>query len=257
MGLTTWNQADVGALASINSAALNTIAWNGVGFDLETSAYAIEVLSDSPVLYWKLDETSGTDADDVSGNGYDGTYVAGYTQNQSPIVTSSVKSVLLNGSTGRVLDGTAHPLVPTGSEAVTLECWCHLTRTPAGSSNGIIYLGSSAPNEFGVHCLASGNIRLFGNGGTYMDSTGGEVNINETHYIVATWNGSNSVKLWIDAVEIGEDTTTTPSYTGTYVQVGGIRGGATLPFQGYIDEVAVYDYALTQTQIESHYAVGD
>lgn len=39
------------------------------------SAYANEVLADSPLLYWRLGETSGVTAVDSSGNGRDGTYM--------------------------------------------------------------------------------------------------------------------------------------------------------------------------------------
>jgi hypothetical protein len=38
------------------------------------SALTIAILAENPLGYWKLDETSGSTADDYSGNGHDGTY---------------------------------------------------------------------------------------------------------------------------------------------------------------------------------------
>ena len=44
--------------------------------------YDTEILADSPVGYWKLNETSGTTAYDSSGNGNNGTLHGGITLNQ-------------------------------------------------------------------------------------------------------------------------------------------------------------------------------
>ena len=255
MGLSHWNQADVTGLATINSADPADIAWNGVGFDVVVPDYSAVISADSPVTYWKLDETSGTDAIDSSPEEYDGLYIAGFTLDQTPIIRSSSACVYLNGTTGRVVDGGVTPNVPTGSEALTLEVWCRLTFTPVGSDCSPIYLGSTAPTEIGLHMLANANIRLFGGGGVYHDTVDNEIGINETHYLVVTWNGTDSLQLWIDANKIYEGETKA-NHTATYFEAGGIRGTNTLPWEGYLSDAAVYDYALTPQQITDHYNSG-
>jgi hypothetical protein len=69
--------------------ALGSYTWtvrvtgdDGETADLDDSCDTIDdinsaIFSDSPILHWPLDETSGTTARDLSGNNYDGTYSGG------------------------------------------------------------------------------------------------------------------------------------------------------------------------------------
>lgn len=91
--------------------------------------YAAEVLADSPVAYWKLDETSGTTATDSVG-GNNGTYTGGYTLNQPGIPSTGRPSVLFDGTSGYVNLGAPAALNLTA--AWTLEAWVYLISTPNG-----------------------------------------------------------------------------------------------------------------------------
>ena len=68
------------------------------GGPVGTDAYSIEVLADSPLAYWRLDETSGSSPADTSGNGHVGTY-AGASLSQPPLIGNSGTSVLFNNTT--------------------------------------------------------------------------------------------------------------------------------------------------------------
>lgn len=61
-------------LAGVFAGVLQQQGVGGGGNALETAILAL-----TPVGYWKLDETSGTAATDLSGNGYHGTYTGTYT----------------------------------------------------------------------------------------------------------------------------------------------------------------------------------
>jgi hypothetical protein len=73
-------------------------------------AYEDEVLADLPLIYWRLDETSGTTAADSSGNGNDGTIVERTAASLSPVFASSFgtsEAIYANARDG--LGGTPFP----------------------------------------------------------------------------------------------------------------------------------------------------
>lgn len=62
-------------------------------------SYLSEVLADSPLGYWRLDETSGTTLADSSGNSETGSYINSPTLGQpSLLLTDPATSVNFNGT---------------------------------------------------------------------------------------------------------------------------------------------------------------
>ncbi len=59
------------------------------------ASYISEVLSDNPLGYYQLNETSGTTAIDSSGNGQDGTYIGGKKGVKSSLYTTPNSSSLM------------------------------------------------------------------------------------------------------------------------------------------------------------------
>ena len=49
-------------------------------------SYYLNVIKDSPIGFWKLDESSGTIAADSSGCGNNGTYTGSFSSNIMPLV---------------------------------------------------------------------------------------------------------------------------------------------------------------------------
>ena len=79
----------------------------------------------------------------------------------------------------------------------------------------------------------------------------------DTWYFVCVTNDGTNLRLYVNAVEV--DTTPTPTLSGgTTFKIGwGIRGGGVRqwrPFYGMVDEVAVWQQALTAAQIATVYA---
>ncbi|HEY1119879.1 MAG TPA: LamG-like jellyroll fold domain-containing protein [Acidimicrobiales bacterium] len=217
--------------------------------------YASEVLADSPVGYWKLDETSGTTAADSSGNGRDGTY------NGSP----SLASRALNGVLGAVsdFDGTNDyvdlPAMPTAA-ARTIEAWAvfdALTAYAAIVGEG--YSGSSPDVELGIGCgLSNGSTNLEGAefSGSWGGASGSAPSTATLHHVVATHDGS-TVRLYLDGTEVA---------SGSKARINGSEHwliGAKLDyptsgpyFNGAIGHVAIYSTALSSTRVAAHYTAG-
>lgn len=219
--------------------------------------YAAEVLADSPVSYWKLDETSGTTAADATG-GNNGTYTGGYTLNQPGIPSAGRPAVLFNGSSGYISLGAPAALNITA--AWTLEACVYLTSTPNGC--GVItesYTGGSNPIlyalGFGLSAIGANLEGGFYTGSDWRTAIGGTLALNAWHHIACTWDGT-TLRLYADNSQVG---TSSPA-SGPVAGINGLYIGrrhdvAGSPFfPGRIDEVAIYSAALAAGRITAHHS---
>src|SRR5438045_3464131 len=106
------------------------------------SFYSSVVLADSPIAYYPLNEASGTNATDLSGNARTGTIsAAGVTYSQTGGLRDDPDTALLfNGTTGKI--DLPAGLSVTGLAAFTVECWIKMpVLTGAGASPRIISSG--------------------------------------------------------------------------------------------------------------------
>jgi len=99
------------------------------GSGVRSSPYADTVLVDTPHLYWRLGEATGTTAADFSGNGRTGTYGAGVTLAQASILVgdpdssagfSDVANSIVSGVAGSSGDFS-------GNQAFAIELWFRAT----------------------------------------------------------------------------------------------------------------------------------
>jgi|SRR6185436_10775995 len=238
--------------------------------------YAQRILADSPVAYWRLNEAAGsTTAADLSGNGYTGTKAGG--------VTFGVASPQPDGSTAASSTGVdgSHVAIPAtdvspggplaaiqGTSAITIEGWFNATTMtfPANYRLGISFVGQGSSymgfydgfvGPTGVHPLAKLNI---GGSQQGIGDVGPALTAGTWYLLDATYDGA-SMKLYENGVQIG--TTLSASGTldlglgshGMYI-VGYVGTGGPYGWNGGMSNVAVYNYALTATQILDHWRIG-
>lgn len=221
--------------------------------------YVMEVMADTPVSYWKLDETSGTIATDAVG-GNNGTYTGGYTLNQPGIPSTGRPAALFNGTSGYVALGTPASLNITA--AWTLEAWVYLTSTPNGSAViGEQWTGGSNPvlYELGFG-ISSGGAAL--EGGYYTGSAwkaviGSALSLNAWHHIVCTWDGA-TLRLYADGAQVASGAQSPGPTAGiNTLYIGRRHDAGNAPFfPGRIDEVAIYSAALSAARVTAHYNAG-
>ena len=101
------------------------------------------MLADSPEAYWRLDETSGTTANDSSGNGLNGTLAGGVMLGAVGGLTSDTDAAMsFDGSTGYVS-------LPSGfsdfTGGLTIEAWIYPTST--GSWARVVDLGNGPASD--------------------------------------------------------------------------------------------------------------
>jgi hypothetical protein len=218
------------------------------------AGYAAAVHDDSPVAYWRLDETSGSDALDSSGHGHTGTVGAGVTRGQAAAVADGAAIDCNASTTGRVTVPAAAVTGLTG--ACSIECWIKPDALTLPNGHRMAF-SSSAHNY--ISLTANGIGRVFASinvGGQQLLDSGVTAPAGQWTHVVVTWDGAR-IRLYVNGVLRTTSAALTGSVTwgGSDPAIGGYLGdsGAGWQWDGKIDEVAVYGAALTPAAVASHY----
>jgi hypothetical protein len=235
---------DVGQAVTCSVTATNVTDSTAATSNTVTPAvtYASTVLTDSPIRYWSLDEASGTVPAEIQGVN-PGAYVGGVTLNQAGATSDGDAAIKLNGTTGEVTvpdNASLHV-----ADVFTVEMW--VNRNSGSASGPFFYAGG-------------GGIKFTDSGGgvLYLEQAGAVAICTSTsdygatgwHHIAVTKNGA-AVHLYIDGVDrtgsVTNATLTSPWVTAL------IGAGQGFFYSGYIDEVAIYNTALTSARILAHF----
>ncbi|VGO16683.1 Bacillopeptidase F [Pontiella desulfatans] len=141
---------------------------------------------------------------------------------------------------------------------MTVMGWIKVPSLPS-SERPFIAKGTSGAWEYALYLKNDGSVRfsiwtLSGSG--YAAASGGSVAPNQWHHVVGTLRKGQFARIYLDGVLVGEDTTfsgntgdgTAPFYIG--------RRGDGYYFPGLVDEVMLFDTALSSNEIASVYAAG-
>jgi len=219
-----------------------------------------------PVGWWKFDECQGNIAYDWSGIGNTGTIIIGASGTQNSLGTCQVgtSAAWTNGVSGKTnsslnLDGT-DDYVWIGNNSlfcpsnITVSSWF---KAPSNSTGTIIRNRGSG---FGLS-LASGTVNTYvyqatgSNLGTSTSTTYGN---NLWHNAIMTYDGT-AIKIYIDGIlknsQIGTGTGTIYC-SGNALGIGRDADYSGSYFNGQIDDVRIYNYALTSEQVKQIYNGG-
>lgn len=221
-------------------------------------------MGDNPYLFWKLDETSGSTAADSSGNGRTGTFVNGGSSSSSTACTGTGgagRSVLLNGSNQYI--ATTSTTAIKGSDTFTVETWI---KTSTNRGGRLVGFGSS---RTGASTTADRHLYLTNSGAVVFGvidgsvkrtvASGSGLNDGSWHLVAATLS-SSGMRLYVDGelAASNGDVDSAAATTG-YWRVGYDRlaGWASAPqsdyFSGQVDNVVVYNTALSPGQLAAHF----
>jgi len=241
------------------------------------AGYYDVVMDDNPVAYWRLDEPSGAQAvDEVSGRV--GSIVGGVTLNQPSGLTNepgnpSMDFRTLAGSDGVVRVPQDAALNP---QSFSVELWAKAEgnagqyRSPLTNRGHSSPPGSGLSGQRGYLFYAASNDRwLFwtGTGAGWSGQTGPAVNLDEWVHLVGTFEPTSgpdaygiltgTKRFYVNGDLVGSATASYLPNNATDFHIGaGGDGGTSYDFYGDIDEVAVYDYALSPEQVAQHYVTG-
>jgi hypothetical protein len=220
-----------------------------------------------PVGYWKFDECSGGTIHDSSGSGNNGTLNLGTSGvTATGTCASSSNSFWYNGRTGKKNSAGSFDGI---DDYVSLGSGNSLNVNNSNFSIGAwVNLSSQADNQFiyeGIYGKALLNVSPYqklvltmrNSGDTDWDSYTGK-NVLATfgtwHFLLATYDGAN-VKLYVDGQLDGSFPRT--GAMGGIGPTDNIIGGRTNAWtKGLIDEVKIFNYALTVEQVKQEYSGG-
>ena len=241
----------------------------GAGYTLQTSLYRYnvvvideyrpEVMSLSPIGYYKLEETSGTSIADAS------------TSNNTATATSSnityEQTSLLPSGIGKCLGFTSggHITVPrlAAMDGAFSVAFLVKVTTGTGSNQCVFHKGGDWTNTaLAGHRLAIktdyGMQFTHYNGTYYTKNTASAVlSLNTTAHIVVTYNGTTTFKIYKDGTIFETFTLTNAIVNNTQAVTFGGRvysTGYDEGFVGKMDEIAYLPSELTSTQVSELYA---
>ena len=219
--------------------------------------------------WWSLAEGAGAICYDGSGNGYHGTatntdgdeWLTGQT-GAPQLIQGYNRPMLLDGSTDYVSIADSASL-SVGStftisywfypESVTTEAYHVSKNTYSGNQKSYAVLqASSGKTQF----------RISGDGSSHIECTGSTTMSNKTwHHIVHVFDGSAGTKLkgWVDgtAQTFNQQPNVTGPYDSTSILCLGTRdAGLVAPLKGTINEVIIYNSALSDANATALFATG-
>ncbi|SDD63872.1 LamG domain-containing protein [Auraticoccus monumenti] len=243
------------AHAAYSAAAGTTGGFTSAGYYSCSSA----PVADDPYLYWKLDETSGTTLADSSGN-----------NRRATIQTSGFSSVAAGCGTGRALSlGSSSYASQSGGavrgfQTFTVETWFRTTTWTGGRMVGFGSTETGTSGDFDRHIyMANNGTLVFGVYPNRVETIRSPRSYNDGawHHVAATLS-SAGMRLFVDGslVASSSSATTAEVYDGRW-RIGrdnlagwGPSTPMTYGFTGSLDDVAVYDHALSPAQVAGHSA---
>ncbi|MCA1992471.1 MAG: filamentous hemagglutinin N-terminal domain-containing protein [Coleofasciculus sp. S288] len=240
---------------------------NTVAQQYANTSYNAAVQADNPISYWRFDETSGSTALDVSGNHFNGTYQGGVTLRQAGVSGTAAEFDGINGvvDIGRIASRSGLDLQ---RRSLTLEAWIKPNTSPPREQ---VYLGLHS----NVQSNQSLHLRVYEDGSTRfgylhddLDTLPDTVTFGDNwyHIVVRYDQALDTSTVFVNGNPVssssqGPFTGSAPS--GAIGNWRNVNDPAfndpsffNQPFNGLIDEVALYDTALSLESIAAHYILG-
>jgi len=217
-----------------------------------TNAYDLAVLALNPVAYYTFSNLTGTTISDVTGNGHDGTISGGYTLGVAGP---------LAGATGATFNGSdAVVVVPGvwgGTPAITVIAWYQTVPGVTGpraivGGNGVEYVNLQTATASG-----SGSSGVFTDTGSVSPTLAPATTPTGWHMVVLSAT-SGAIDEYIDGVQVYSNAktfnTVAPTLAANGVHIGGV-GNTLRRFDGTISDVALFNTALSATDVSNLYTV--
>lgn len=236
------------------------------GYARSLSQITLDYNRGEPIARYKLDECEGAVINDSMGRATTGSIVAGGAPNTSvgSCAVSDSATMWYDGLTGKNnyglgFDG-ASDYVSLGSQSllntqyVSVALWTNLTNPTDGNSRE--FYNRTNSSNYGTVALRKNNsgdtyyfqLRLDGTESTIREVIG-SVASSGWHFVVGTYDGA-TMKLYVDGSLVGST-----SVSGTIdidtlgaIDIGRNPSGINY-MEGILDDISIYNYALTQAQV--------
>ena len=215
-------------------------------------AYATAVLSDSPLVWLRLDETSGLVAKDSSGNGNDAKVLGNVTWSATGAIASGGTAARFDGTTSGLDLGTTFDFA--GTAPYTLEAWVYEEVVDSSFRHLFAKDDLSGPRqEYGIY---------YQEGSMVLERYVADVAVNcgkmrtdlvgRWAHIVGTYDGAE-LAIYIDGVAGDNAPDTRPQSSKPVPFYAGTKSDGDGVVQGALDEIAVYGTALSAARVKAHF----
>jgi hypothetical protein len=236
---------------------LSCVSACGGDIQLGPGTYSREVRVDAPVLYSRFGDRDTTVARDETG-AHDGAYPShGVTLGEpGAIVADSDSGIgLLGTSQGTMPPGLDFP----GASAFSLEIWAKPTSDDDQTGYGFVVDHQSYEPREGYALRISRFDVAFERwaGGSTFGSNATEnraLSLQVWHHVVATFDGAN-LRLFVDGQQTAFNGVPSdmPAMPESWTIGGPNCECSANRFAGALDELAVYDYALSPDRVRAHF----
>lgn len=231
-----------------------SVAHGGSG---PTDTFAAYMASLNPLVWVRLNETSGTTAADSSGNGINGTYTVDAS-------TITAPGLLIDDSDLGILQA------PVGTQGIGVTFPANTVNVTAAYSVFMLIKPTGQPPDGTVGCLfqlgqsggcmevdvlgqpSNYKLRVMRSGQSQRYITSEDFNYNDTHSVALTWAPGVGSILYVDGVSVGSDGGDGGNLvSGLHRLFHASFGTPEYSHRGYADEGAFFSRALTATEIQN------
>lgn len=222
-------------------------------------SYASTIARTSGLVdYWRMDETSGTTAYDSGPGAATGTFTSASMLKANGALTSSSRpAVRFTASSSQVLAATTNDNF-AGTSPFTVEMWVKPASLSASIYSRLIsYEQTDGNGRQGWTVLidpaaSQAVFQRWSNGTSNSVQAGTSFVVGTWTYVVATYDGS-TMRLYLNGSSVASQSSSQSIATfATSLRVGNSYSNSA--FDGILDEVAVYNVALSGATIAAHYA---
>jgi len=207
--------------------------------------------SSNLISHWAFDENSGTTAIDSSGNNINGTLKNG------PIWNAGIKGncIKFDGIDDRVECGP-NTTLEMGTGDFSVSAWVKMGTSQSSYPTVLSKGGTSNTNAGYWFYLSGQKIKFtFGDGTQRMSTSSNSINVldNNWHHLAVSVDRDGNTVFYFDGINAG--TYDVSSFNGKDITnssralIIGTTGGSTSMLNGYIDDVKMFNKALSQTEI--------
>jgi prepilin-type N-terminal cleavage/methylation domain-containing protein len=249
--------AIVGLLSTIVLAVTSGVGEQGrIAKSLQFSQHLENTLGDHLVGRWTFDETpelcGANKVCDTSGWGNNGTIAGAIPDNNTP--SGQGWAMSFDGVDDYVNCGNSNTL-KLSSNGGTVSLWFKTSTIP----DSFDYILSRDTNGYTIQMNADGTLKVYwaaiSGSALFLGSTPTNLANGAWHHFAFTIPlDSHISEFYVDGSLIGTDAFGTLGDNGSNLYIGGL--GAVRNWQGLIDEVRIYNTALTTSQIQSQYYAG-
>jgi chitodextrinase len=198
--------------------------------------------------YWNFDEGAGSTAYDTSGSGYNATV------NGATWTAGKINSALSFDGTNDVVT----PNIALGN-AFSISVWVNPAVTPQmvysriaeTRYDGGLYVGTDSTGTR-YQIIVNNGFGSTGSCGALFGCAEGGTVTSGWHLVTATFDGA-AANLYVDNALVASDTFTAPGSTDYPLYIGQYYGGSGDGWSGAVDEVRLYNRALTNDEVIAIY----